>query len=60
MIEQKRWNIINYENSVLNIVSKYTLNDNEEHSDNESDTWNIDSLKVINEYMSLINYIMSV
>ncbi|CAI2162301.1 8557_t:CDS:10 [Funneliformis geosporum] len=47
MIEQKRWNIINYENSVLNIVSQYTLINNEEKNDhNESDMTNLNSLKI--------------
>lgn len=46
MIEQKKWKTINYENSVLNFVSKYILNDNEETNDNESDKTNIESLKV--------------
>ena len=46
MIGQKQWKIINYENTVLNLVSKYTLNNNEEKNDNESDKLNIESLKV--------------
>lgn len=46
MIEQKEWKIINYEDPVLNLVSKYTLNDNKEKNDNESDKSNVESLKV--------------
>ena len=45
-IEQKEWKIINYEDSVLNLVSKYTLNDNKGKNNNESDKSNVESLKV--------------
>ncbi|CAG8775564.1 7553_t:CDS:2, partial [Funneliformis caledonium] len=46
MIEQKKWNIINYENTVLNTVSKYTLNNEENDDNNESDMKNLNSLKI--------------